>query len=103
MAAPATVLPDEQGNVRRLDAWLGPSGAVVWFTNLCGLCADQAEELAAARRRGDIRESIVAIHLPGRSSPPVSGFRRRAGDRLPILIDDGAVSRAWTGEAVPDT
>jgi len=103
MAAPDTVLPDDRGIVRRFDAWLGPDDAVVWFTNLCDVCAEQAEELAAARARGELTAPVVAIHLPGGSSPPVAEFRRRAGDHLPILIDDGGTGRAWTGEAIPDT
>lgn len=76
---------------------------MLWFTNLCELCADQAGELSQA---GWIQRSgakVVAVHLPGGAAPSPSDFRRDSGAEFPVLVDDGAVSRAWTGEAVPDT
>lgn len=103
-AAPPFELPDDAGRLRRSDEWLGRSaGAIVWFTNLCDVCADQARELAAARANGKRHAPLVAVHLPGGNAPSAAAFRRVAGTELPILIDDGSVSRAWTGEAVPDT
>jgi peroxiredoxin len=102
-AAPKFALPDEAGRVRRSDEWLGRGDAVVWFTNLCDGCADQARELSHAYGRGELPEPIIAIHLPGGAAPPASEFRRRTGAHFPILIDDGTVGRAWAGEAIPDT
>lgn len=100
--APEFELPDDSGRLRRSGEWLGPGGAIVWFTNLCEVCADQARDLAELRRRGRIAAPVVAIHLPGPGSRSPAGFRNMGAD-FPILIDDGSVGRAWTGEAVPDT
>jgi hypothetical protein len=74
---------------------------VVWFTNLCALCADQAREISAARARGDWTSAVVAVHLPGGRAPSPSDFERATG--IPVVVDDGSVTRGWTGEAVPDT
>ena len=101
--APRFALPDDAGRIRRSEEWLGHGDAVVWFTNLCELCADQAGELASARARGEIQAPIVAVHLPGAGSPAPAVFRRASGSELAILLDDGSVGRAWTGEAFPDT
>jgi hypothetical protein len=101
--APRFDLPDDAGRLRRSAEWLGLGDVAVWFTNLCELCEDQARELASARARGEIEAPIVAVHLPGAGTPSPSAFRRASGEDLPILLDDGSVGRAWTGEAVPDT
>ena len=102
-AAPAFVLPDDEGRPRRSEEWIGRKETIVWFTNLCAICAEQAAVLSAAKRRGALFAEILAIHLPGRIAPAPVDFRRRSGSEFPILIDDGSVGRAWTGEAVPDT
>lgn len=101
--APRFELPDDAGRLRRSAEWLGLGDAVVWFTNLCDLCEDQARELEEARARGEIEAPVVAVHLPGAGTPSPRAFRRGSGEDLPILLDDGSVGRAWTGEAVPDT
>jgi len=101
--APRFDLPDERGLVHRSEEWLARGDAVVWFTNLCELCADQALEITAARARGDWTASIVAVHLPGGRSPSPAAFRRTTGGEIPVVVDDGSVTRAWSGEAVPDT
>ena len=102
-SAPRFDLPDERGRVRRSEEWLGRGDAVVWFTNLCELCSDQAREIAAARAGGDWTAPIVAVHLPGEGSPSPAVFERATGGQIPVVLDDGTVTRAWTGEAVPDT
>jgi peroxiredoxin len=102
-SVPGFALPDDVGEARRSGEFLGRSAAIVWFTNLCAVCEDQARELEALRGRGELDAGIVAIHLPGGSEPSPSEFRRRTGAKFPILIDDGSVGRAWAGEAVPDT
>ena len=102
-AAPAFALPDAAGRIRLSSEWIGASRTIVWFTNLCAVCADQAAALERHRNRGELAAAIVAIHLPGGRAPAIGEFRRRTGATFPILIDDGSVGRAWTGEAVPDT
>jgi hypothetical protein len=102
-SAPRFDLPDGQGRVRRSEEWFGRGDAVVWFTNLCDLCADLARVLLAARARGDWTSPIVAVHLPGGRAPSPAAFERATGSGIPVVVDDGRVSRAWTGEAVPDT
>ena len=101
--APAFELPDDEGRLRRSTEWIGRGDAVFWLTNLCAVCADQASELARARRRGELTAPVVAIHFPGGAAPPPSEFRRASGADFPILIDDGTVGRAWAGSAAPDT
>ena len=102
-APPPFALPDADGRVRRSSEWIGTRRTVVWFTNLCPVCADQAVELEGFARRGELPGPVIAIHFPGGSEPSPADFRRRTGAAFPILIDDGSVGRAWTGEAVPDT
>ena len=102
-APPGFTLADESGRMRGSSEWIGVGGAIVWFTNLCAVCADQAADLERFREEGRLAASVVAIHLPGGNAPSVADFRRRTGATFPILIDDGAVGRTWTGESVPDT
>jgi hypothetical protein len=97
--SPAFELPDDAGRLRRSDEWIGRGDAVVWLTNLCAVCADQARELA----RADLTVPIVAIHHPDGASSPPSEFRRRTGADFPVLIDDGSVGRAWAGATAPGT
>ena len=101
--APQFALPDDTGRIRRSEEWIGARRTVVWFTNLCSVCEDQAVELEGFARRGELAVPVVAIHFPGGSEPSPADFRRRTGAAFPILIDDGSVGRAWAGEAVPDT
>ena len=89
--------------MRRSAEWIGRGETIVWFTNLCAICAEQAAELSAAKREGALGARILAIHFPGGLAPEPRDFRRRTASEFPILIDDGSVGRAWTGEAVPDT
>jgi peroxiredoxin len=100
--APRFALPDDTGRLRRSEEWFGRE-VVVWFTNLCDLCADQARELEASSPRGELRRAVVAVHLPGAGPRSPAAFRRETGGRIPVLVDDGSVTRTWTGEAVPDT
>lgn len=101
--APAFALPDDSGRARRSEEWIGRGDTIIWFTNLCEICAEQAWELSEAIRQGDLAATVVAIHFPGGSEPPPAEFRRQTEAEFPILIDDGSVGRAWAGEAVPDT
>ena len=101
--APPFVLTDDRGRLRRSAEWIGVRETIVWFTNLCVVCEDQAIELEELRERGELETEIVAIHFPGGSEPAPAEFRRRTRSKFPILIDDGSVGRAWSGEAVPDT
>ncbi len=101
--APSFKLPDETGRPRRSEEWIGRGTAVVWLTNLCGICARQARDLAVAAERGELTAAILAIHYPGGLAPSPAEFLRRTGARFPILVDDGTVSRLWSGEVAPDT
>lgn len=96
-------LPDDTGRRRFSSEWIGRSPVLLWMTNLCEVCADQAVELVAARHTGTLASDVVAIHFPGTMSPLPADFRRRTGAGFPILMDDGSVTRAWSGDALPDT
>jgi peroxiredoxin len=103
-AAPAFTLPDDSGRPRSSAEWIGRGPAIVWLTNLCAHCADQARELAQLQGNGELPLRLIAIHYPGGASPSPQEFRAATGVDFPILLDrDGTVSKAFAGDAAPDT